>query len=136
MPISDVVFLEGNNPDEVMNSENPYEYGKWFKAKNVDMIPLSLLGEILGVSSYNELMQGFQPVVPPEGEAFLLSFPEVLQDRIKSLTDDEVRNVVSEWSKIEEFSGDASEEPLQEYLIGLRDFLNIREEYAYIFLSE
>lgn len=135
MPISDIVFLEGNDPDEVMNSENPYEYGKWFKAKNIDMIPLSMLGEYLGVSSYKELMKGFQPVVPPEGEAFLLSFPEALQNRIKSLTDDEIKNVVSEWSKIEEFGGNAPEEPLQQYLMGLRDFLSTKGEYAYIFLS-
>lgn len=81
MPISDIVLLEGNNPDEVMSSEDPYEYGNWFSAKNIDMIPLSMLGDILGVSSYSELMKEFQPVVPPEGEAFLLSFPEKLQDK-------------------------------------------------------
>ncbi len=135
MPISDIVFLEGNDPDEVMNSENPYEYGKWYNAKNIDMIPLSMLGEILEVSSYEDLMKGFQPIVPPEGEAFILSFPTELQDRIKILTDDEINGAVSHWSKIEEFGGNAPEEPLQQYLMGLRDFLNTNEGYADIFLS-
>ncbi len=72
MPISDVVFLEGNEPEEVVNSEDPYSYGKWFNAKNIDMIPLSQLGEFLGVASYKELMKGFQPVHPPKGEAFFV----------------------------------------------------------------
>ena len=58
MAISDVVFLNGNDPEEVMNSEEPYSYGNWFSAKNIDMIPLSMLGEILNISSYKDLMGG------------------------------------------------------------------------------
>jgi hypothetical protein len=81
VPISDVIFLEGNNPEEVVNSEDPYSFGNWFRAKSIDMIPLSQLGEMLGMSAYKELMNGFQPVHPPEGEAFILSFPEELQDK-------------------------------------------------------
>ncbi|WP_321346257.1 hypothetical protein [Halopseudomonas oceani] len=134
MPISDVVFLEGNDPEEVVNSEDPYLYGKWFNAKNIDMIPLSQLGEFLGVSSYKELMKGFQPVHPPEGESFILSFPEALQDKIKNLNDDEISEVIGRWSEIEEFHG-APEEPLRQYLEGLRDFLNENSGYANLFLS-
>ncbi|UDL06997.1 hypothetical protein [Marinobacter sp. CA1] len=134
MPISDVVFLEGNDPEEVVNSEDPYSYGKWFNAKNIDTIPLSLLGEFLGVSSYKELMKGFQPVHPPEGEAFVLSFPKALQDRIRSLNDDEISEVINPWSRIEEFH-DAPEESLRQYLAGLRDFLNENSGYANLFLS-
>ncbi|WP_447527577.1 hypothetical protein [Vreelandella sp. TE19] len=134
MPISDVVFLEGNDPEEVVNSEDPYSYGKWFNAKNIDMIPLSQLGDILGVSSYKELMKGFQPVHPPEGEALILSFPQALQDKIKNLNDDEISEVIGRWSKIEEFHG-APEEPLRQYLAGLREFLNENSGYANLFLS-
>ena len=135
MPISDVVFLEGSDPEEVVNSEEPYSLGKWFRAKNIDMIPLSKLGEMLGVSTYQNLMKGFQPVHPPEGEAFILSFPKELQDRIRGLDDQEIAAVVTQWSKIDEFGGDAPEEPLHNYLAGLRDFLNERSGYANLYLA-
>lgn len=134
MPISDIVFLEGNDAEEVACSEDPYSYGKWFHAKNIDMIPLSKLGELLSVSSYKELMSGFQPIHPPEGEAFILSFPEVLQDKIKSLNDQDIMAITERWAKIDEFHG-ASEPPLRQYLTGLRDFLNSNSGYANIFLS-
>ncbi|MEQ3725630.1 hypothetical protein [Alcanivorax sp.] len=135
MPVSDVVFLEGNDPEEVANSENPYLFGNWFSAKNIDMIPLSQLGEMLGVSTYKELMKGFQPVHPPEGEAFILSFPEELQDKIKELSESSITDVVVPWSRIEEFGGNAPEEQLQQYLVGLRNSLNENTGYANLFLS-
>ncbi|MFI2809659.1 hypothetical protein [Microbulbifer sp. JSM ZJ756] len=134
MPISDVVFLEGNDPEEVVNGDDPYSFGRWFRAKNIDMIPLSKLGEILGVATYEELMRGFQPAHPPEGEAFILSFPEALQDKIRELNDEELPEIVGRWSKIEEF-GNAPEEPLRQYLVGLRSFLNENAGYANLFLS-
>ena len=134
MPISDVIFLEGNDPEEVLSSEDPYSYGKWFNAKNIDMIPLSRLGEFLCVSSYKELMNGFQPIHPPEGEAFILSFPEALQDKIRGLNDEEISDAVCWWSQTEELAG-APEEPLRQYLAGLRDFLNEYSGYANLFLS-
>lgn len=134
MPISDVVFLEGNDPEEVVNDEDPYLFGKWFSAKNIDMIPLSQLGEMLGVSTYKELMKGFQPIHPPEGETFILSFPAELQDKIRVLNDDEISEVIERWSKIEEFGG-APEESLRQYLVGLRAFLNENSGYANLFLS-
>lgn len=135
MPISDVVFLENNDPEEVVNSENPYSFGKWFSAKNIDMIPLSRLGELLGVSTYKELMKGFQPVHPPEGEAFMLSFPKELQDKIRSLSDNDIAEIVMPWSKLDEFGGNAPEEPLRQYLVGLRTFLVGNSGYANLFLS-
>lgn len=134
MPISDVVFLEGNEPEHVLNSDGPYLHGKWFNSKNIDMIPLSQLGELLGVASYKELMVEFQPVHLPEGEAFILSFPSVLQDKIKSLNDDEISEVIGKWSRIEELHG-TPEELLKQYLSGLRDFLNEHSGYANLFLS-
>jgi hypothetical protein len=135
MPISDVVFLEGNDPEKVINSEDPYLFGKWFHAKNIDMIPLSLLGELLGVSSCKELMKGFQPVHPPEGEAFVLSFPKELQDRIRGLSDSDIAEAVVSWVKIEEFGGNAYEESLRHYLVGLRDFMSENSGNANLFLS-
>ncbi|AJQ95454.1 hypothetical Protein YC6258_03418 [Gynuella sunshinyii YC6258] len=41
------VFLEGNDPEALLDSKNPYCFGKWFRAKNIDMIPLSQPGEML-----------------------------------------------------------------------------------------
>ena len=135
MPISDVVLLEGTAPNELMNSDEPYQHGKWFMAKNIETIPLSKLGEILGVSTYSDLMKGFEPIVPPEGEAFLLSFPEILQDRIKSLSDDEINTAVEKWVHIDEFGPNAPEEPFRVYLRELRDFLNGSNEYAVLYLA-
>ncbi|WP_428240844.1 hypothetical protein [Gynuella sp.] len=134
MPISDVIFLEGNDPEEVVNSEDPYLLGKWFRANNIDMIPLSKLGEMLDVADYKDLMKGFQPIHPPEGEAFILSFPKKLQDKIRVLSDNEITEVVSQWSTIEEFGGEPDEQ-LKQYLVGLQAFLNENEGYANLFLS-
>ena len=134
MPISDIVFLEGNDAEEIISSEDPYSCGKWFHAKNIDMIPLSKLGEILGVATYKELMSSFQPIHPPEGEAFILSFPRILQDKIKSLTDHDISDVVEQWSRIDEFHG-ALSAPLKDYLSGLCRFLNSNQGYANIFLT-
>jgi hypothetical protein len=135
MPLSDVVFLNGNSPEDVANSPEPYSLGTWFHAKNMDLIPLSKLGELLGVATYKDLVSGFRPLFPPEGDSFVLSFPEELQDKIRSLTDDEISDVVSGWADIEEFGGFATTESLATYLKSLREFLNANSGYAALHLS-
>lgn len=135
MPLSDIVFLEGNNPEDVANSPEPYSLGTWFHAKNIDLIPLSKLGELLSVATYKDLMSGFNPLFPPEGDGFILSFPEVLQDKIRSLTDDEISEVVPRWAEIEEFGEFATTESLTTYLKSLREFLNANTGYAALHLA-
>jgi len=134
VPITDLVFLEGNKPESILYDEDNFEKGRWFQAKNIDIIPLSKLGSLLGVSSYEELMSEFEPAVPPEGEAVLLNFPIKLQDKLKTLTDNEISKVVVEWCKIEEFYS-ATEESLKDYLIRLREFLSVSNEPVYLFWS-
>lgn len=134
MPISDVVFLEGHDAKEILYSEDTYEKGKWFLAKNIDLIPLSQLGEILGVASYVELMHNFRPILPPEGEQFLLTFPRNLQDKIRRLTNEEIVNAASEWSKIDDFGGWMTTDSLTDYLSSLKDFLNSSNKDAYLYL--
>ncbi len=69
-------------------SEDPYSTGKWFEAKNINRIPLARLGEFLGVSTYDTLMKGFEPPhLSPDYLRSLESIPEVLQDKIRTLTD-------------------------------------------------
>jgi hypothetical protein len=135
MPLSDVVFLEGNDPEAVAYSPEPYSLGTWFHAKNIDLIPLSMLGELLGVATYKDLMSGFQPLFPPDGECFILSFPDALQDKIRTLTDDEIGEITPRWSEIDEFRGSSPAESLTAYLSSLRDFLNENDGYAALHLA-
>lgn len=133
MPITDLVFLEGNEPEAVLYNEIPYGKGYWFHAKNIGPTPLAMLGSFLGVASYDELQEGFCPVVPPEGEAVLLNFPQILQDKLREILDSEIQNVVSKWVEIDEFAETASEEDLAEYLKGVRNFLGESKEPVYFF---
>lgn len=133
--ISDLVFLQGHAPEEVIDGETIYEKGSWFQAKNIDIIPLSKLGEMLGVSDYDSLMKEFVPAIEPEGESVLLAFPNILQEKLTTISDDEIESVAIEWSKIEEFWSSAPAEGLVDYLKRAREFLSQSKESVYLFWS-
>ena len=135
MPISDVVFLDGHSPERVMDAEVPYSVGTWFHAKNIDDIALSQLGEMLGIASYDDLMSGFTCLTPLDAYRWLFSIPEALQDKIRSLEDDEIAAVAPQWAGIEEFRGHVRADSLISYISELRDFLNANEGYAALFVS-
>ncbi|WP_444944062.1 hypothetical protein ACJJIK_02230 [Microbulbifer sp. ZKSA006] len=135
MPISDIVFLDGNEPEEVLYCEDQAECGIWFRAKNIDSVPLSKLGEILGVGTCKELSSGFQPAVPPEGEAFLLNFPVALKNKIASCSAQEIESASNEWVKIDEFRGGMSTEMARKYISSLKEFLQNSDEDVFLFLS-
>ena len=135
MPISDVVFLMGNSPEQVLDTEHPYSVGVWFHAKNIDQIALSQLGQMLGIASYDDLIGGFTALTPLDSERWLFSIPETLQDNIRSLEDDEIVAIAQQWAGIEEFHGGVTADSLISYISELRDFLNANEGYAALFLS-
>lgn len=131
--ISDLVFLQDYTPEEVIDIETIYEKGSWFQAKNIDIIPLSQLGEMLGVSDYDSLMKEFIPAIEPEGESVLLAFPSILQEKLTTISDEEIETVAVKWSKIEEFWGFAPVEGLIDYLKRAREFLSQSKEPVYLF---
>ncbi len=118
-----------------MDSEVPYSVGVWFHAKNIDDIALSKLGDVLGIATYDDLMSGFNLLTEREGEAWIFSFPESLQDKIRSLGDDEIAAVAPQWARIEEFRGSVPTDSLISYISTMRDFLKANEGYAVMFLS-
>jgi hypothetical protein len=128
--LTDLVFLNSLSIDELMASYN-YQIGLWYQAKNIDMIPLSFLGEMLNVASYETLMEGFIPVSEP-AEKMLFSFPIELQAKLKTITDSEINSVINNWSKIEEFRNSMSSEECKKYLIDVRNFLNKSDESVYL----
>lgn len=131
--ISDLVFLQGNSPEDVIDPETIYDKGIWFSAKNIDTIPLSLLGEFLNVSDYDSLMSEFQPAIDPDGESVLLTFPLSLQKKLASISDSEIDSVAPKWAEIEEFWSAAPVESLVDYLKQVREFLAKSDEPVYLF---
>jgi hypothetical protein len=123
MPLSDIVACDQDQLLDIVTQEEAYSKGAWFYAKNIDMIVLSKLGEMLGVAAYDELMEGFELVGEPLDDGpWPHTLPEALLAKLAKITDAEIDEVVPRWAKIEEFHG-GWEEGLREYLSGLRTFL-------------
>ena len=133
--ISDLVFLNGSAPEDILDAEEGEEVGVWFRAKNIEMIALSKLGEKLGVEGYKELMSGFRPAVDPEGESVILTFPKSLQSKLACLTDSEIESVSKVWAGIDEFDGHASVDSLVNYLKAVREYLSGVDEPVYLLMA-
>jgi hypothetical protein len=124
MPLSDIVACSAEELQDLITSEEPYEQGAWFLSKGIAMIELSQLGEMLGVGSYDELMDGFEFVGDElEDGPWPQTIPAVLTTRLASLSDEEIAEVVPRWAGIEEFRGRQAPEELAEHLKELRTFL-------------
>jgi hypothetical protein len=128
--LTDLVFLNGLTINKLMASSN-YQLGLWYLAKNIDMIALSTLGEMLNVAPYKTLMDGFILASEP-AEQMLFSFPADLQAKLKTLSDTEIDSVINKWSQIEEFRNSMPAEACKKYLIDVRDFLNKSDESVYL----
>ena len=124
MSLCDILACEINQLEEIIIQEDPYSKGSWFKAKNIGMIELSKLGEMLEVGSYDSLSDGFKLVGEPLDQGpWPQTIPVELTDRLSVLSEDEIIEVCDHWSKIEEFRGHAAPDALKDYLLGLREFL-------------
>jgi hypothetical protein len=131
--LTDLVFLNDLSIDEIMSTHD-YEVGVWYSSRNIDMIPLSALGEMLNVADYNSLMAAFVMASEP-AEKMLFSFPEDLQSKLKSISNIEIDSVVNKWSKIEEFNNLMSSDTCKQYLTEVREFLNKSDASVYLVMG-
>lgn len=128
MPASDILACPVDQVLEIVTDEEGYEKGNWFMAKNIGMIELSQLGQMLGVAEYESLMGGFELVGEPLPEGpWPQTLPPALADSLTFISDDQIADVCGRWSGIEEFSGMMPAESLVEYLTNLREFLSAHE---------
>lgn len=124
MPLSDILSCPLEEVEACVTSEDPYSVGAWFMAKNIGMIELCQLGEMLGVDSYDALTDGFDLVGEPLDDGpWPQTIPASLTDKLQALTDAEITNASQQWVEIEEFDGMATVESLADYLNRLREFL-------------
>lgn len=124
MPLSDILACEINQLEEIIIQEDPYSKGRWFKAKNIGMIELSKLGEMLEVGPYDSLSKGFKLVGEPLAQGpWPQTIPVALADKLSVLSEGEIIEVCENWSKIEEFGGYAAPDALKAYLLALKEFL-------------
>jgi hypothetical protein len=95
----------------------------WYLAKGVGAIELCKLGEILGISSFDELNEAFNLVGEPLDEG---PWPQTIHEgliaKLTTITDAEIESVVPTWASIEEFRNTTTAESLLAYLKGLREF--------------
>ena len=124
MPLSDIVSCAEDQLAQAITSEEPYQIGVWFMAKNIGSIQLCQLGELLGVASYADLQDGFNLVGDPLPDGpWPETIPTALVASLRGLSDDQIANVAPEWAGMEEFRGTAPPDGLAEYLKELREFL-------------
>lgn len=128
--ITDLVFLESNSIEEIMCSYDS-SIGLWYQAKNIDMIALSKLGEMLQVGDYKSLSRGFNLVSEPD-EQMLFTIPLDLQSKLSCLSDEEITKVSDNWQHIDEFRGGMTAISCVNYLTDVRAFLNKSSDPVYL----
>lgn len=134
MPLSDILSCPESDLEAIITSEQPYSSGDWYFAKNIGAIQLRLLGEVLGVGSYEELESGFRLVGEPLPEGpWPRTIHAGLVDKIRKLSDTETEKASIEWAKAEELDG-APPDNLADYLTGLREFF--AKNHGPVFLIE
>lgn len=127
MPVNDILNCDAAELWAILDSDDPYDEERWLMCKGIGMIELSQLGEMLGVGSYDDLMDQFDLVGEPRDEGpWPQTIPDSLIQRLASITDDEIASVVPKWSTIEELRGSASADSLTDYLTRFRTYLMAR----------
>jgi len=123
MPLSDLLSCPEDELEAIITNEAPYSSGTWFLAKNIGMIQLCKLGELLGLGSYRDLKRGFGLVGEPlpDGPWPETTHPALIA-KLRDVSDAEIQSVVNDWARTEELAG-TSPENLADYLTRLRDFL-------------
>jgi len=133
MPISDILACSEPDLPNIMAAENPWGHGTWFSAKNIGMIELSQLGEMLHVGTYDELSEQFNLIGEPKPDGpWPESTPPNLMTKLATLSELEINEVSVRWSEIEEFHGASKPEELASYLKTLRDFLQSNDGPYYL----
>lgn len=128
MPLADILACPAEELEAILGDENPYDRGAWFMAKNIGMIELCQLGELLQVDSYDSLTGEFNLVGEPLPEGpWPQTVPTALSDKLAKLDDREIAAVCPKWSGIEEFDGATPADVLADYLRRLRAFLQANQ---------
>lgn len=127
MPVADVLSCTDEDLWPILDSDEPEDKERWFRAKGIGMIELSQLGEMLGVDSYDNLADGFVLVGEPRDDGpWPQTIPDSVIKRLSALSDDEIAVVVPQWLELEEFQGAALANELTDYLKRLRAYLSKR----------
>jgi hypothetical protein len=122
MPTNDILNCREEDLWPILDAGRLDE-GNWFLCKGVGCIELSKLGEMLGVDSYDNVLDGFTLVGDPREEGpWPQAVPSQLTKRLASITDAEIAAAVPRWLEIEEFYN-ATSESLTDYLTRLRSYL-------------
>jgi hypothetical protein len=127
MPLTDILNCKREDLWTILDSEEPRDQNQWFLCKGIGMIELSELGEILGVDTYANLMDGLKLVREPRDEGpWPQTMPDGLTQRLATITDEEIAAVVPRWAKSEQFGGKGKKDSLADYIKRLRSFLSQR----------
>ena len=123
MPLSDFLSCPEDQLEAIITKDEPYSDGAWFKAKNIGMIQLCELGELLKVGSYDELKNGFGLVGEPLPDGpWPEKTPPALITMLRQISDTEIQSVAQVWARTDGLTG-VSSANLVDYLTRLRDFL-------------
>ncbi len=123
MPLSDLFSCDPSDLHSAITSEEPYSVGAWYMAKSIAAIELSMLGELVGVGTYQEVIDGFELVGESlEDGPWPQTIPECLVSALKELDDAAIGTVAPKWARIEEFRGHAAPTDLARYLHEVRAF--------------
>ncbi len=123
MPLSDFLSCPEEELETIITNDEPYSDGAWFKAKNIGMIQLCKLGELLNIGSYDELKNGFGLVGEPLPDGpWPETTPPALIAKLRQISDTEIQSAAQGWARTDELTG-VSSANLVDYLTRLRDFL-------------
>ncbi|MDF1679442.1 MAG: hypothetical protein P1U45_02595 [Ponticaulis sp.] len=105
--ISDIYYigdLDFADVYEMERDDEPMPSVDVFSAKNLSLIELCELGQVLGLGSFDEMMAGFKDAfVDEDAGCGALIIPEKLVRKIKSLSVYEIGSAAEAWSKFEQF---------------------------------
>jgi len=133
MPVSDILNCTETELWPVLDSDESFDGERWFRCKGIGMIELCKLGEMLGVDSYDNLMDGFDLVGEPRDEGpWPQTIPDTLLNRLASISDDDIAAVTPRWLTLDEFHGAASLDSLADYLTQLRTYLSAQSGNFYL----
>lgn len=96
--------------DDTLLDDGPYGRYSTVEAKTVDPVSISTLGEILGVGSYDDLIDEVSDGrAAPSGEAGLFTVPTKMRDALVA-GEQEVAAIAARWAATEELQGWQPEE--------------------------
>jgi hypothetical protein len=121
---TDVFSVAGSSAWDLRWSNDPWTSSPHLRARRLGPIQLARLGEVLGVGSYDTVIQGFSLLAGESQESpWVIAFPEELASAVASLGSGEVEGIGTRWANAEGMPSEISPEELKTYLEALRSLL-------------